>query len=164
MRKHLKKIVISIMLVLTVNFITPPASHAWDVGGILIKPISSLIAAVFDVTNGVMTYFIVGISNGFVSWGGDSFQEFVDGISDENNYADMKDENDNLILKAKEIDDRIEDAVATFGSSVASILVSMEDFFLGKINLANINIFKEMPEESVFSYINQFLRNYRNRK
>lgn len=86
MKKHLKKIVISIMLVLTVNFITPPASHALDFGGILIKPLSGFGGLVLDIVNGLMTYCVVGMSNGFASWTGDTFNEVLDALSDESTY------------------------------------------------------------------------------
>lgn len=141
MRKHFKKIVISIMLVLTFNFITPPASHAWDFGGILIKPISSVIGAVFDVANGFITYFIVGISNGLASWTKTTVEEVTDAISDESNYSNFT------------------DLVSTANAAGGSIFVSMEDFFLGNIDLANINIFKDISsgDQSFFTAINNTL-------
>lgn len=156
MRKHLKKFMISIMLVVIITFaVVPPSAHAIDVGGILLKPFTALLAGVLDSANGWMTYFIVGVSNGFVSWAQMTLDDVVNALSDENTYGNYK--------QMTPVD-KIGQGVQIGISNLASALVSMEDFFKGTINLANINIFKDMPNQSVFSYINQFIRNISNRK
>ena len=90
MIKHLKKIVVSIALILTINFITPTYSHALDVGGILLKPITSILVAPIDIANSWLTYSIVGISNGFKSWTGTTIDDITNAMSDQSTYDKYK--------------------------------------------------------------------------
>lgn len=126
MSKHLKKFVISIMLVLTVNFITPPDSQAMDFGGgILIKPLTSTIASVFDVINGTMTYFMFSIDRGVLEWANITVQDVINAMSEQSKW-----------------DGSLKSIISVTVSNLASALVAMEDFFCGNFKITNINVFK----------------------
>lgn len=155
MKKHLKKIVISIMLVVIITFaVMPPSAHAIDPGGILIKPFTSIAVSVLDTINGWMTYFIVGVSNGFASWGSDTVDEILDALADQSTYASLQDSNGNITVWS--VVTNLNDVISIGASKIYSCWVCMDDFFTGKINLANINIFKDINEPGIFSKILDF--------
>ena len=56
-----KKIIIAILLVMSLNFITPTVSEA-DIGGVLFKPISQLLQTIGDLV-------IKGLQKIFVGYG-----------------------------------------------------------------------------------------------
>ena len=141
MKKLLNKLLIAIMLIILLfNFIFVPQTQAISVGGILLKPITSLLMVPLD-TIIFWTTCIVGVfSNGPIDWVSDWGADAIEVI--ENSWA--KDEN--LI-------DGVGQTIETATEISGLGFLTIEDFFRGEIELANINIFSSESDNNIISGI-----------
>ena len=160
MKKHLQKIIASIMLVLCVNFITPTYSHAIDVGGILVKPISALTLLALDGVMAVMDLFIGWSNTEETEINNDAISDKIDSMSDPNTYNDIRtdpeDSSTELTLQGLPTGETIDEEEG----NVANNWVSMEDFFLGNIQLTDINIFQSNSSSSIVGSIRQIIADW----
>lgn len=129
MKKLLNKLLISILMIIVIfNFIIIPQTQAISVGGILLKPVTSVLMVPLDNFAFLLTCTIGIFSNGFIDWFSDWTVDATDVI--ENSWATDQGLAQNVI-------GAIDSATTIAGLG----FISIEDFFSGEIELSNINIF-----------------------
>lgn len=140
MKKLLNKLLISIIIiVLLFNFIIIPSSQAISLGGILLKPFTSLLMVPLDVCAFMITMLIGVTSNGAINWLSERGDNALSVIED--SWAN----DENLI-------DNVGSAIETATTISGMGFLSMEDFFRGDLEISNINIFENMPTGSISDY------------
>lgn len=140
MKKLLNKLLISIIIiVLLFNFIIIPSSQAISLGGILLKPFTSLLMVPLDVCAFMITMLIGVTSNGAINWLSERGDNALSVIKD--SWAN----DENLI-------DNAGSAIETATTISGMGFLSMEDFFRGDLEISNINIFENMPTGSISDY------------
>lgn len=140
MKKLLNKLLISIIIiVLLFNFIIIPSSQAISLGGILLKPFTSLLMVPLDVCAFMITMLIGVTSNGAINWLSERGDNALSVIED--SWAN----DENLI-------DNAGSAIETATTISGMGFLSMEDFFRGDLEISNINIFENMPTGSISDY------------
>ena len=141
MKKLLNKLLITIMVVILLfNFIMIPQSQAISIGGILLKPVTSLLMVPLDITAFMLTCFIGIFSNGVIDWVSDwatDASEVVEQWATQGTQSDNQGNFQNPLATANEI--------AGLG------FISMEDFFCGNIEMTNINIFSSQSNNNIIS-------------
>ena len=143
MKKLLNKLLISIIIIILLfNFVIVPQAQAISLGGILLKPISSLLMVPLDMIAFIITCAVGVFSNGFIDWVADWGADSIDVI--ENSWASDQSLIDN-------IGNTIESATTISGLGFLTI----EDFFTGEIELSNINIFTSQSNNNIIVNIKQ---------
>ena len=140
MKKLLNKLLISILIIILLfNFIIIPSSQALSLGGILLKPFTSLLMVPLDTIAFMITMLIGVTSNGAIDWlsdwGGDAFSVIEDSWASDQSLIDN-------------VSSTIESAATISGMG----FLTMEDFFRGELEISNINIFENMPTGTVSDY------------
>ena len=140
MKKLLNKLLISILIIILLfNFIIIPSSQALSLGGILLKPFTSLLMVPLDKIAFMITMLIGVTSNGAIDWlsdwGGDAFSVIEDSWASDQSLIDN-------------VSSTIESAATISGMG----FLTMEDFFRGELEISNINIFENMPTGTVSDY------------
>ena len=140
MKKLLNKLLISILIIILLfNFIIIPSSQALYLGGILLKPFTSLLMVPLDKIAFMITMLIGVTSNGAIDWlsdwGGDAFSVIEDSWASDQSLIDN-------------VSSTIESAATISGMG----FLTMEDFFRGELEISNINIFENMPTGTVSDY------------
>ena len=137
MKKLLNKLLISILIIIVIfNFIIIPQTQAISVGGILLKPITSILMVPLDNIAFLLTCTIGIFSNGLIDWASDWVTDAVDVI--ENSWASDQ----NLI-------DNIGNTLESAGQITGLGFLTIEDFFSGEIELSNINIFTSESDNNI---------------
>lgn len=137
MKKLLNKLLISILIIIVIfNFIIIPQTQAISVGGILLKPITSVLMVPLDNIAFLLTCTIGIFSNGLIDWASDWVTDAVDVI--ENSWASDQ----NLI-------DNIGNTLESAGQITGLGFLTIEDFFSGEIELSNINIFTSESNNNI---------------
>lgn len=137
MKKLLNKLLISILIIIVIfNFIIIPQTQAISVGGILLKPITSVLMVPLDNIAFLLTCTIGIFSNGLIDWASDWVTDAVDVI--ENSWASDQ----NLI-------DNIGNTLESAGQITGLGFLTIEDFFSGEIELSNINIFTSESDNNI---------------
>lgn len=143
MKKLLNKLLISIIIIILLfNFVIVPQAQAISLGGILLKPISSLLMVPLDIIAFIITCAVGVFSNGAIDWVADWGADSIDVI--ENSWASDQSLIDN-------IGNTIESATTISGLGFLTI----EDFFTGEIELSNINIFTSQSNNNIIVNIKQ---------
>lgn len=143
MKKLLNKLLISIIIIILLfNLVIVPQAQAISVGGILLKPISSLLMVPLDRIAFMITCIVGVFSNGIIDWVADWRADSIDVI--ENSWASDQSLIDN-------IGNRIESATTISGLGFLTI----EDFFTGEIELSNINIFTSQSNNNIIVNVKQ---------
>ena len=143
MKKLLNKLLISIIIIILLfNFVIVPQAQAISLGGILLKPISSLLMVPLDMIAFIITCAVGVFSNGAIDWVADWGADSIDVI--ENSWASDQSLIDN-------IGNTIESATTISGLGFLTI----EDFFTGEIELSNINIFTSQSNNNIIVNIKQ---------
>ena len=143
MKKLLNKLLISIIIIILLfNLVIVPQAQAISVGGILLKPISSLLMVPLDRIAFMITCIVGVFSNGVIDWVADWGADSIDVI--ENSWASDQSLIDN-------IGNTIEAATTISGLGFLTI----EDFFTGEIELSNINIFTSQSNNNIIVNIKQ---------
>lgn len=140
MKKLLNKLLISILIIILLfNFIIIPSSQALSLGGILLKPFTSLLMVPLDTIAFMITMLIGVTSNGAIDWlsdwGGDAFSVIEDSWASDQSLIDN-------------VSSTIESAATISGMG----FLTMEDFFRGELEISNINIFENMPTGTLSDY------------
>lgn len=137
MKKLLNKLLISILMIIVIfNFIIIPQTQAISVGGILLKPVTSILMVPLDNIAFLLTCTIGIFSNGLIDWASDWVTDAVDVI--ENSWASDQ----NLI-------DNIGNTLESAGQITGLGFLTIEDFFSGEIELSNINIFTSESDNNI---------------
>lgn len=143
MKKLLNKLLISIIIIILLfNFVIVPQAQAISLGGILLKPISSLLMVPLDMIAFIITCAVGVFSNGVIDWVADWGADSIDVI--ENSWASDQSLIDN-------IGNTIESATTISGLGFLTI----EDFFTGEIELSNINIFTSQSNNNIIVNVKQ---------
>lgn len=143
MKKLLNKLLISIIIIILLfNFVIVPQAQAISLGGILLKPITSLLMVPLDMIAFIITCAVGVFSNGFIDWTADWVNDAVDVI--ENSWA-----NDRSLI------DNIGSTISSAGTIQGLGFLTIEDFFSGEIELSNINIFTSQSNNNIIVNVKQ---------
>lgn len=143
MKKLLNKLLISIIIIILLfNFVIVPQAQAISLGGILLKPITSLLMVPLDMIAFIITCAVGVFSNGFIDWTADWVNDAVDVI--ENSWA-----ND------RSLSDNIGSTISSAGTIQGLGFLTIEDFFSGEIELSNINIFTSQSNNNIIVNVKQ---------
>lgn len=143
MKKLLNKLLISIIIIILLfNFVIVPQAQAISLGGILLKPISSLLMVPLDMIAFIITCAVGVFSNGFIDWTADWVNDAVNVI--ENSWA-----NDRSLIE------NIGSTISSAGTIQGLGFLTIEDFFTGEIELSNINIFTSQSNNNIIVNVKQ---------
>lgn len=143
MKKLLNKLLISIIIIILLfNFVIVPQAQAISLGGILLKPITSLLMVPVDLLAYIVTCVVGIFSNGIINWAEDWISDAIDII--ENSWA-----------SDRSLGENIESTIQAAGTIQGLGFLTIEDFFSGELELSNINIFTSQSNNNIIVNVKQ---------
>lgn len=135
MKKLLNKLLITIMIVILIfNFVLITPSKALSVGGILVKPFTSIGLLVLDTVAFFITIFVAVVSNGLIDWAQETYEEYSASEYIEDGWVNV---------------DPGLNALETTSDIMGVGFLCIEDFFTNKLEISKINIFTDMPSGNI---------------
>lgn len=141
--KLAQKLIIILIALMIFNMAVPKQVKAWDFGGILFKPISSLITSILASTDVGLGLILMGIDGGMHVLG-----TVTDWITDEADTNDPKSVSNKTLpggtakSYTMQKDSNGELKVVPKTAVITDILIGPDTIFAGKVSMLNANIFE----------------------
>lgn len=135
--KFAQKLIIILVVLLIFNLAIPKKVQAWDFGGILLKPISSLVLSLIVPIDTTLGLIMNGLSIYMEALG--NYTEF---IIDSITLAYEELDGDDTDVTANDVINLLDTQKNNLGTTLNKIFIGPDTIFSGRVFVVNANIFK----------------------